>query len=46
MKGLEKALEDTQMWGLELWDLNDEENVDANNKFNELVSEGMMMRKK
>ena len=39
MKGLEKALEDTQMWGLELWDLKDEENEDANNKFNELVGE-------
>ena len=39
MKGLEKALEDTQMWGLELWDLKDGENEDANNKFNELVGE-------
>ena len=27
------------MWGLELWDLKDEENEDANNKFNELVGE-------
>ena len=39
IKGLEKALEDTQMWGLELWDLKDEDTDDANHKFNELVGE-------
>ena len=27
------------MWGLELWDLKDEDTDDANHKFNELVGE-------
>ena len=37
VKGLEKAIEDTQMWALELWDLKDEDSEDAKKKFNDLV---------
>ena len=39
VKGLDKAIEDTQMWALELWDLLDAaENDDiAKKKFQEMV---------
>ena len=37
VKGLEKAIEDTQMWALELWDLKDYESEDSRKRFNDLV---------
>ena len=37
VKGLEKAIEDTQMWALELWDLKDDETEDSKKRFNDLV---------
>ena len=37
VRALEKAIEDTQMWALELWDLKDDDNDESKQKFNDMV---------